>query len=264
MPAEPELEEVLVRWEGPLATVTLNRPERRNTLGPGMLRDLVAAIRWCREEPAVRVVVLTGAGERAFCAGADLSGFAAGESDLEGHHQRRNFVELFTLMRGLGKPIVGGINGHALAGGLGLACSCDLLIAAENATFGTPEIKVGLWPMMVQAILGRDLPRKVLVEMILLGDRWSAAQMHELGLVSRVVPLSELETATRTLALRLAEASPAVIRLGKDSFYRQEDMDFEAALDYLQGQLTLVGMTEDSKEGARAFLEKRPPRWQGR
>src|SRR5207245_3767278 len=142
----------------------------------------------CKNEPEVAVAVLTGAGDRAFCAGADLSSFAGEQSVLELHHGRHALAELFLEMAEFGKPIVGRINGHALAGGFGLACSCDLLVSVDDATFGTPEINVGLWPFMIQAVLARNLPRKLMLEMILLGDRWAAQQMKEAGLVNRVVP----------------------------------------------------------------------------
>ncbi|TMD10556.1 MAG: enoyl-CoA hydratase/isomerase family protein, partial [Chloroflexi bacterium] len=162
------------------------------------------------------------------------------------------------------KPVVGRINGHALAGGFGLACSCDLLVAAETATFGTPEINVGVWPMVISAILARNLPRKVVLEMLLLGDRWSAAQMKEAGLVNRVVAAERLDETTRELAGKLARKSPAVLRLGRDAFYRAEDMSLAEAMDFLQSQLTLVTLTEDTKEGVRAFFEKREPEFKGR
>ena len=269
----PILSETALRVEGSVATVTLERPERRNALSPLMLRELLAAFAWCRDQRQVRVVVLTGSGDRAFCAGADLSSFepgaepgteAGGDSEIERHHARRDFVDLFLRLRGLGKPVVARINGHALAGGFGLACSCDLLVAADHATFGTPEVDVGVWPMMIQAVLRRDVPRKVLLEMVMLGERWTAAQMRDWGLVNRVVPAAELDEVTAGIASKLASKSPAVMRLGKDAFYRQEDLSFEAALDYLQGQLSLVAATEDSREGVRAFFEKRSPEWRGR
>src|SRR5205807_5884125 len=139
-----------------------------------MLHDLRRALEWCRDAPEVRVVVLTGAGDRAFCAGADLASFRAEVPELERHHGRRLIVELLLLAQDLGRPLIGRVNGHALAGGFGLACACDLLLAVESATFGTPEIQVGLWPAMIQAVLARNLPRKVLLEMELLGGRWSA------------------------------------------------------------------------------------------
>ena len=259
----PPLEQVLLAVEGHVATITLNRPEQRNPLSGVMLHDLATAFRWCRHEPEVRVVVLTGAGDRAFCAGADLSSFDGGMTDLERHRSRDLFVELFALMSSLGKPIVGRINGHALAGGLGLACSCDLLVSTDTATFGTPEINVGIWPMMIQAILARNLPRKVLLEMEMLGDRWTATQMEGFGLINRVVPHDQLDGAVKDIADKLAKKSPVAMRLGRDSFYRQQDMEFSAALAYLHSQFTLITLTEDSKEGIKAFFEKREPDFKG-
>src|SRR2546429_2593331 len=230
-----------------------------------MLRDLLAALAWCRETAGVRVVVLTGAGDRAFCAGADLASFRSEVAELDRHQERRQIVELLLLAQDLGRPLIGRVNGHALAGGFGLACACDLLLAVESATFGTPEIQVGLWPAMIQAVLARNLPRKVLLEMELLGGRWSARRLHELGLVNRLAAsLDELDAVTADVAGRLARLSPAVLRVGRDSFYRQQDMEFRAALEYLHSQLTVVTLTEDAKEGATAFLEKRAPEFRGR
>ena len=263
MAEKPSLEQVLLAADGHIATVTLNRPEQRNPLSATMLRDLAAALRWCRQETDVRVVVLTGAG-RVFCAGADLSSFDGEMTGLERYRSRDHFVELFILMAELGKPIVGRINGHALAGGLGLACSCDILVSIDTATFGTPEINVGIWPMMIQAILSRNIPRKVLLEMEMLGDRWTAIQLQSLGVINRVVAHDQLDATVNEIAKQLARKSPIAMRLGRDSFYRQEDMDFRAALHYLHGQFLLVSQTEDSKEGIKAFFEKREPDFKGR
>ncbi len=263
MTAKPDLEQALLSSEGHVATVTLNRPEKRNPLSATMLRDLTEAFRWCRDEPEVRVVVLTGAG-RVFCAGADLSSFDGDTSGLERYRSRDLFVDLFVLMAELGMPIVGRINGHALAGGLGLACSCDLLVSVDTATFGTPEINVGIWPMMIQAILSRNLPRKVLLEMEMLGDRWTATQLQSLGVINRVVSHELLDPTVNEIAEQLAKKSPVAMRLGRDSFYRHQDMDFRAALHYLHGQFLLVSQTEDSREGIKAFFEKREPDFKGR
>jgi enoyl-CoA hydratase len=261
----PRLDNVLVEVLGHVGTVALNRPEQRNALSSAMLHDLRAAFGWCREAAEVRVVVLTGSGDRAFCAGADLASFSAEISELERHEDRRQLVELFLLMEDLGKPLVGRINGHALAGGFGLACACDLLLAVAGATFATPEIRVGVWPAMIQAVLARNLPRKVLLEMMLLGERWSAEQMREVGLVNRVVgSLEELDAVTADVTASLARKSPLVLRLGRDSFYRQQDMEFRAALEYLRSQLTLVSLSEDAHEGVAAFFEKREPEFKGR
>jgi len=264
VPEPPELSEVIVAVDGPVATITMNRPEQRNPLSAGMRRDLLSAFHWSAAASGIQAVVLTGAGDRAFCAGADLGGLAAGASMLDRHLASRDFVELFLVMQELGKPIVGRINGHALAGGFGLACNCDLLVAVDSASFGTPEINVGVWPAMIQAVLSRNLPRKVLLEMVMLGERWTAQQLKEIGLINRVVPAAELNSAVAELTSGLTAKSPLVMRLGRDSFYRQQDLEFRAALQYLHTQLTLVTQTEDAQEGVRAFMEKRQPHWRGR
>src|SRR5438067_1170389 len=261
---KPSLEQVMLAADGHVATVTRNRPQQLNPLSGTMLHDLVSAFRWCAADDDVRAVVLTGAGDRAFCAGADLTSFDGGMSHVERYNSRDLFVELFALMASLGKPIVGRVNGHALAGGLGLACSCDILVSIDTATFGTPEINVGIWPMMIQAILSRNIPRKVLLEMEMLGDRWTAIQLQSLGVINRVVAHDQLDPTVNEIAKQLARKSPIAMRLGRDSFYRQEDMDFRAALHYLHGQFLLVSQTEDSKEGIKAFFEKREPDFKGR
>ena len=264
MNAPPSLLDALLDVDGAIATVTLNRPDQRNPLSSSMIRDLRLALEWCKQEVAVSVVVLTGAGDRAFCAGADLSSFGGEQSALALHHGRHALAELLIEMDEIGKPIVGRINGHALAGGFGLACACDLLVAVDTAMFGTPEINVGVWPMMIQAILTRKLPRNVVLEMVLLGDRWTGAQLHQYGLVNRVATADRLDEETDELTGRLAEKSTAIMRLGRDAFYRQQDMDYKAALEYLHSQVTVVTLTEDSAEGRKAFFEKRKPEYRGR
>jgi enoyl-CoA hydratase/carnithine racemase len=259
----PTLEQVAVEVRERVATVTLNRPEQRNPLSATMLRDLAGALRWCRDEDAVRVVVLTGAG-KVFCAGADLSSFDGHATELVKFASRDLFVDLFVLMAELGKPIVGRINGHALAGGFGLACSCDILVAADTATFGLPEINVGIWPMMIQAILSRSIPRKALLELEMLGERVPAARLEALGVVNRVVPAELLDPTVAEICATLAAKSPVAMRLGRDSFYRHQDMDFRSALHYLHGQFMVVSETEDSREGIKAFFEKREPDFKGR
>lgn len=247
-----------------VATITLNQPEKRNPLGAAMLGDLVSAFAAAKADPQVRCTVLTGAGDKAFCAGADLSGFDTEQTEVERHLGRLRFVGLFTAMETLGKPIVAGVNGHALAGGFGLAMACDLVISADTATFGTPEINVGLWPMMIMAIIGRNLPRKRAMELYMTGDRISAEQALAWGLVNRVVPQAEVRDAAHALATRLAAKSPLIMAMGRDAFYRIDGLDQETALHHLVSQLTLVTLSDDSKEGVTAFLEKREPKFTGR
>jgi enoyl-CoA hydratase/carnithine racemase len=259
-----ELSTVLYETREGVATVTLNRPERRNALNTQLLGELLTALAAARDDPEVRVVILTGAGDKAFCAGADVGGNAGGAGPIELHEERRGFVEVFLLITRLGKPVIGCINGHALAGGFGLALSCDLLVAADTATFGTPEINVGLWPMMIMAIIGRNLPRKRAMELYMTGERIDAPTALSWGLVNRVVPLGEVRQVAWELARGLTEKSPLLMRLGRDAFFAIDDLDFESALNVLHSQLTVLTLSEDAAEGTRAFLEKRAPKFTGR
>src|ERR687891_918327 len=188
-------EELLYDVKDGVATVTLNRPDQRNALNAELLAGLVGAMKRVRDEDEVRAVVLTGAGEKVFCAGADLGGFAADAPLVDKHFASDLFLNFFRLMPRLGKPTLCAANGHVLAGGMGLALSCDLLIAKESATVGTPEINVGAFPYMIMAIIYRNVPRKKVNEMMLLGERLSAEQAVEYGLANKVVPAGEFDAA---------------------------------------------------------------------
>jgi enoyl-CoA hydratase len=247
-----------------VATVTLNNPEKRNMLSARMLVELVEAMKRAKDDGAARAVVLTGAGDKAFCAGADLGGFAADVPLVAKHFASDLFLEFFRLMPRLGKPSLCAANGHVLAGGMGLALSCDLVIAKQGATFGTPEINVGAFPYMIMAIIYRNVPRKKVNEMMLLGERLSAEQAVEYGLANKVVPAGEFDAAVNKWAGVLASKSPVLMRLGHDAMYRQQDMAVDDALDYLRSQLSLTFSTEDIVEGVTAFFEKREPEWKGR
>ena len=244
---------IAVDDSGPVARITLNVPDKRNPISPAMCGELLAALRGLR----ANVVVLTGAGS-AFSAGGDLSGMHKPSATPPA-----TLVELLVAMHELGKPIIAMVNGPALAGGLGLMVACDLVVASDTAVFGTTEIAVGLWPMMITAELTRSVGRKRVLEMMLTGAKLLAAEALACGLVTRVVPASELEAATLTLANELAAKSPAVLRLGLRAFYRSQDMELEPQLRYLQGELGRVLATDDAKEGIAAFLAKRPPVWKG-
>src|SRR5919197_3989899 len=196
-------EELLYEVDAGIARVTLNRPDQRNALNGELLAALVEAMKRARDDEAVRAVVLTGAGEKVFCAGADLGGFGSDTPLVEKHFASDLFLEFFRLMPRLGKPSLCALNGHVLAGGMGLALSCDLLIAKEGARFGTPEINVGAFPYMIMSIIYRNVPRKKVNEMMLLGERMSADEAVEYGLANKVVPAGEFHDAVQDWAAKL-------------------------------------------------------------
>jgi enoyl-CoA hydratase len=259
-----EYEQLLFDVSDGVATVTLNRPEQRNALSGQLLTELVDATRRIRDDSEVKAMVLTGAGDKVFCAGADLGGFAADVPLVQKHFASDLFLEFFRLMPRLGKPSLCAANGHVLAGGMGLALSCDLVIAKEGATFGTPEINVGAFPYMIMSIIYRNVPRKKVNEMILLGERLSAEEAVTYGLANKVVPAEEFEDAVAEWAGKLASKSSILMRLGHDAMYRQQDMALDDALEFLRSQLSLTFSTEDILEGVQAFFEKREPDWKGR
>jgi enoyl-CoA hydratase/carnithine racemase len=246
------------------ARLTIDRPERRNALSWGVIRELRDALAEAKADPEVRVVVLTGAGEQAFCAGADLTGMADGAGFAELHDGRGQLAHLFRELYDLGKPTIARVRGYALAGGFGLALACDLVVAADDATFGTPEIDVGLWPHMITVPLVRSMLPKQALELMLTGRRVRADEAARMGFVTRVVPVADLDAAVDELAASLAAKSPTAMRLGRDSFYAVWDQTVDASLRLLHPLLTITASTADAAEGIAAFAEKRPPEWTGR
>jgi enoyl-CoA hydratase/carnithine racemase len=257
-------DEVLTSVADGVARITVNRPERRNALSWSVIAELRAALAEVKADADVRVVVLTGAGDKAFCAGADLGGMADGASFLELHEGRGGLADLFLDLYALGKPTIARVFGYALAGGMGLALACDLVVAADDAQFGTPEIDVGLWPYMITVPLLRSMPPKKALELMLTGRRVGAEEADRMGFVNRVVAPGELDAAVDELAATLASKSPVVLRWGRESFYRALDMAGDEALDYLHAMLTVTTLTDDAREGLAAFAEKRKPEWTGR
>ncbi len=251
-----------------VARLTIDRPERRNALSWEAMRGLRRALAEAAADDGVRVVMLAGAGDEAFCAGADLGSMEGGDDPGTGflavHESRGVLAEVFTALWRLGKPTIARVQGFALAGGFGLALACDLVVASERAVFGAPEINVGLWPYMITVPMVRSMRPKQALELMLTGRRVGAAEAERLGFVTRVVAHAELDEAVGELASTLAAKSPAVMKLGRDAFYAVWDMAAPEALAHLQAMLTLTAQTEDAHEGIAAFMEKRPPRWRGR
>jgi enoyl-CoA hydratase/carnithine racemase len=246
-----------------VATITIDDPERRNPLSNVEMAAFAQAIKRSAVDESVAVVVLTGAGDKAFSAGGDLkAGFV--DDPLGGHEARGALADLFRAMRRNPKPIVGRINGVALGGGFGVVAACDIAVASDTARFGTPEIDLGLWPMMISAVLMPIVPRKALIEMMMTGRIVDAHEALRLGVVSRVVAAGDLDAEVTSTVEVLRSKSPAALALGKEAFYAIEDMDIDTALDHLQIGLTAVSMTEDAAEGVEAFLDKRDAVWKGR
>jgi enoyl-CoA hydratase len=255
-----------LRYEvaGGIATITLDQPDTRNALSDELLDDLIGAFEAARGDDAVRCVVLTSSHEKVFSSGGNLAGFAADVPLAHKHAGIARFPRLFALIGELGKPTLCAANGHVLAGALGLALACDLVVAREGVRFGTPEINVGVFPFMIMALIYRNVGRKKTNELLLLGEQISAEEAERIGIVNRVVPAGEFDAAVADWAAQLAAKSPVLMRMGKDAMYRQQDMAFEEALDFLRAQLAIAFATDDIQEGVKAFFEKRDPVWTGR
>jgi enoyl-CoA hydratase/carnithine racemase len=249
-------------------TLTINRPERRNAMTwavIGGLREHVAA---AKVDPGVRVVVLAGAGDQAFCAGADLTGMVPGDpggvtDEYADHHRARGWLaELFEELWHLGKPTIARVQGWAMAGGFGLALACDMVIASDQARFGAPELNVGLWPYMVTVPLLRSMPPKKALELMLTSRVVGAEEADRMGFLTRVVPQDRLDAEVADMAAVLASKPPGVMRMGRESFYAVLDSAATEALPYLHAMLTVTSQTAEAAEGIAAFIEKRPPSWQ--
>jgi enoyl-CoA hydratase/carnithine racemase len=259
-----EFEKITYGVADHVATIALDDPETRNSLSTELLTELLDALRTAKADDEVHVVVLTSTHEKVFSSGANLGGFGADAPTAHKYLGTATFPSVFKELGELGKPSILAANGHVLAGSLGIALACDLIIAKDTAGFGTPEINVGLFPFMIMALIYRNVPRKKTTEMLLLGERLTAEEAREAGIVNKVVPAEEFDAAVAEWAHKLASKSPLIMRLGKDAMWRQLDMPLAEALDYLRSQLTIELSTEDAVEGVTAFFEKREPQWKGR
>ncbi len=251
---------ILYTVQDNIARITLNEPEKMNRLSSDMITEILHALKIANTDDKVRVIIVTGAGDKAFCAGANI-----GEFDTNSAAGAKRFTDtyaelsrIFTILR---KPSIAMVNGHALAGGCGLAIYPTFTIASDTATFGLPEINVGIWSMIVMATLLRTVPRRKMLELLGTGDSISAHEAEKIGMINRVVPAKELETAVIELAEKLKSKSTSTLGFGLEAFYTISDMEFSKALSYLSDLNSIVITSEDGVEGINAFLEKRKPQW---
>lgn len=256
---------VRVERRGAAQWITIDRPDRRNAINEAVIAAIGRAIAEALDDPTARAIVLTGAGEQAFCAGADLKPDVEGAAfDVDFARPRHYVIDLFKQIEECSLPIVARVNGHALAGGLGLLCASDMAVAAQEARFGTPEARIGVFPMMILTYMLRIIPRRKLLEMCITGEQFDAAAALELGLVNYVVPRAELDAKVDWLLARIVDKSPTAIRLGKQAFHAMQDMTLREAFEFAQLMVPVMASTADAREGMRAFQEKRAPRWTGR
>jgi len=247
-----------------VATLRLNRPQRRNALSAELIEAIRVALRDLADDDTIGAVILTGSG-KSFCAGGDLAGgLGSADGFLASHQGRGAFGDMLRELQEHSKPIIAALNGDALGGGFGLAMACDLVVADEEARMGTPEIRLGLFPHVILAVLQRNIARKHLLEMVFTGEKVPMERAQQMGMVNQIAAKGEVEAVAGAMAAKIAGRSPAILGLGKAAFYRIADMDFEQALAYMHTQLTLNLLTEDAMEGVAAFLQKRDPDWRGR
>lgn len=265
MPTLPErtYDKIKVAKHGALHRIVLDYPRRRNAIGPQMANELLWALADAQADEEIRIIVLAAEG-RAFCAGGDFAQMTGAEEDPNALPTKGDYADLILAMVRSEKPIIARVHGPAMGGGLGLVAASTLAVASDDAVLGTPEVDVGLFPMMIMAVLSRLVPRRRLLEMMLTGERLKARDALELGILNRVVPPSELDAAVQSLTREIGSKSPRTIALGLRAFNAQDDMDLERSLPMLRERLAECLATEDAQEGLTAYLEKRPPVWRGR
>ncbi len=243
------------------AWLTINREDKRNALNDEVVDLLLHYLDEIEREEGVRAVVITGAGDKAFCAGADLGGMGSGKNATD---LPAKIGLLLKRMAMFPKPTLARVNGDCMAGGMGIMLACDIAYAREGARLATPEVKVGLFPMMIGALIFRNVSRKKAMEMIYTGRVYSAAEAEAMGLVTRACPVDRLDEMLAATLGQIVNNGPLAIKIGRQTLHKVEYMDLEPAIDYLCFQLTQLIRSEDAAEGLKAFLEKRPPVWRGR
>ena len=249
-----------------IAILTMNRPEVRNSLNEELIIELINSLKRAGEEKEVRVIVLRSAGDKAFCAGADLG--KLGERSSANIIELRSYLGKYAILLRtfveVGKPIIAAVQGYALAGGCGLAVACDLTVASEKAIFGVPEINIGFWEMMITAPVFRAIGMKKGLELFYTGKQIDAFEAERIGMVNKVVPQDSFENAVMNLAKELASKSPIAMSMGREAFYTTRDMEYGKAVKYLSEMVPILASTDDLREGISAFREKRKPKWKGR
>jgi enoyl-CoA hydratase/carnithine racemase len=251
---------LLYRVEDAVGIITINREQQRNAITPEAIDLFHTFLDQAENDERVRALLITGAGDKAFCTGAQL----AGGMTTEGKDIFGSYADLLDRLAGFPKPTVARVKGYCLAGGMGFMLACDIVIAADDAKFGTPEVNVGLWPMMIGALIFRNVLRKKAMEMILLGERMTAREALDIGLITRTAPADGLDEEVNNVLKILVSKSPIGMRLGKQAFYEAADMPLKSALIHLSEKLKEVVATDDAREGITAFIEKRPPVFTGR
>lgn len=254
--------DILFSLQDGIGCIIINRENRQNAISSNAISLFHEALDNFSNDPEVKVICITGAGERVFCSGADLGASIGSDSDHE-KETFKNYADLLIRLYRFEKPTLARLNGHCVAGGIGFMLACDIVLARDDVTLRTPEVNVGLFPMMIGALIFRNVLRKKAMEMMLLGERLSAKEALEMGMITRIFPKIEFEQETQKILKTLTMKSPIGIRLGKHAFNRVESMPFEEAVHFLSEQLSRVAGTNDAKEGITAFLEKRAPVFKG-
>jgi methylglutaconyl-CoA hydratase len=254
---------VVLEKRGHAFWITINRPDKRNAINADVVAGIAKGYRDAHDDPEVRVIVLTGAGDKAFCAGADLQQTSAAFA-FDFSRPNVDYADLLRLAQNATKPAIARVAGVCMAGGMGLLCMTDMAVAADHVVFGLPEVKVGVFPMQVMSLLQSIAPRRLINEWALTGEPFDARAAQAAGLLNYVVPAAELDAKVDWLAARIIDKSPTAIRRGKYAMRAIASMSFDQSIAYTESQISLLAMTEDGKEGLKAFAEKRKPVWPGR